>query len=240
MNGVENMLYMKSVSGNDGSYSLSVYFAVGTNADINTVNVQNRVSLAEPKIPLDVRKQGLTVKKQSPALLQMIAVYSPDRLPRRSVFVELHDHQHTRPACPHSWSRPGTALRCRKLQHAHLVLHGRADKPEHRTQRRRQCYPDPERAGRRRRIGAAPMPGDQSCSSRCRRKAASLPPRSSAASSFAPIPMAPLCSVTDVARLELGAQSSDTTGRLNGGPDANIGIFQSPGSNAVATARKTA
>ena len=78
MNGVENMLYMKSVSGNDGSYSLSVYFAVGTNPDINTVNVQNRVSLAEPKIPIDVRKQGLTVRKQSPALLQMIAVYSPD------------------------------------------------------------------------------------------------------------------------------------------------------------------
>ena len=77
MNGVENMLYMKSVSGNDGSYSLSVYFRLGTNPDINTVNVQNRLSLAEPKIPLDVRTQGLTVKKQSPALLQMITVYSP-------------------------------------------------------------------------------------------------------------------------------------------------------------------
>ena len=60
MNGVENMLYMKSISGNDGSYSLTVSFTVGTNPDINTVNVQNRVNLAEPKMPQEVRKQGLT------------------------------------------------------------------------------------------------------------------------------------------------------------------------------------
>ncbi len=78
VNGVDNMLYMRSVSGNDGSYTLNVYFAVGTNPDINTVNVQNRLSLAEPKIPSDVRQQGLTVKKQSPALLQLIALYSPN------------------------------------------------------------------------------------------------------------------------------------------------------------------
>ena len=49
--GVDNMLYMKSTSGNDGSYTLTVTFAVGTDPDINTVNVQNRVSLAEPQLP---------------------------------------------------------------------------------------------------------------------------------------------------------------------------------------------
>ena len=52
VNGVDNMLYMRSVSGNDGSYTLNVYFAVGTNPDINTVNVQNRLSLAEPQDPV--------------------------------------------------------------------------------------------------------------------------------------------------------------------------------------------
>jgi hydrophobe/amphiphile efflux-1 (HAE1) family protein len=77
--GVDNMLYMKSTSGNDGSYSLNVTFAVGTDPDINTVNVQNRVSLAEPKLPEEVRRQGLTVKKKSPAILQVIAFYSPDK-----------------------------------------------------------------------------------------------------------------------------------------------------------------
>ncbi len=77
--GVDNMLYMKSTSGNDGSYNLNITFAVGTDPDINTVNVQNRVSLANPKLPEEVRRQGLTVKKKSSAILQVISVYSPDR-----------------------------------------------------------------------------------------------------------------------------------------------------------------
>jgi HAE1 family hydrophobic/amphiphilic exporter-1 len=49
--GVDNMLYMKSTSGNDGSFTLTISFAVGTNPDINTVNVQNRVNLAMPQLP---------------------------------------------------------------------------------------------------------------------------------------------------------------------------------------------
>jgi multidrug efflux pump subunit AcrB len=67
--GVDKMIYMKSVSGNDGSYSLKVSFELGTDPDINTVNVNNRVQVALSKLPEDVRKQGLTVKKQSSALL---------------------------------------------------------------------------------------------------------------------------------------------------------------------------
>src|SRR5690606_31879021 len=77
INGVDQMLYMKSTSGNDGSYSLTVTFALGSDPDINTVNVQNRLSLAEPKLPEEVRRQGITVKKKSSALLQIIDIYSP-------------------------------------------------------------------------------------------------------------------------------------------------------------------
>lgn len=77
VNGVSNMLYMKSTSGNDGSYTLTVSFALGTDPDINTVNVQNRVSLAESKLPEEVRRQGLSVKKKSAALLQVVNLYSP-------------------------------------------------------------------------------------------------------------------------------------------------------------------
>ena len=75
--GVDKMIYMKSVSGNDGSYSLKVSFELGTDPDINTVNVNNRVQVALSKLPEDVRKQGVTVKKQSSALLGVIALYSP-------------------------------------------------------------------------------------------------------------------------------------------------------------------
>ena len=75
--GVDKMMYMKSVSGNDGSYSLRVSFELGTDPDINTVNVNNRVQVALSKLPEDVRKQGLQVKKQSSALLGVVALYSP-------------------------------------------------------------------------------------------------------------------------------------------------------------------
>ena len=75
--GVDKMIYMKSVSGNDGSYTLTVSFELGTDPDINTVNVNNRVQVALSKLPEDVRRQGVTVKKQSSALLGVIALYSP-------------------------------------------------------------------------------------------------------------------------------------------------------------------
>src|SRR6201985_87567 len=75
--GVDKMIYMKSGSGNDGSYSLTASFELGTNPDINTVNVNNRVQVALSSLPEDVQRQGVTVKKKSSALLGVIALYSP-------------------------------------------------------------------------------------------------------------------------------------------------------------------
>src|SRR5437899_9944097 len=75
--GVDNALYYQSASGADGSYSLNVTFALGTDPDINTVNVQNRAQLATPLLPQEVQHQGLTIRKKSAALLQIITLYSP-------------------------------------------------------------------------------------------------------------------------------------------------------------------
>src|SRR5262245_3857039 len=75
--GVDKMIYMKSVSGDDGSYSLLASFELGTDPDINTVNVNNRVQVALSKLPQDVQRQGITVKKKSSALLGVVALYSP-------------------------------------------------------------------------------------------------------------------------------------------------------------------
>src|SRR5260370_39276596 len=71
------MIYMKSVSGDDGSYTLTASFELGTDPDINTVNVNNRVQTALSSLPQEVQRQGVTVKKQSSALLGAIAFYSP-------------------------------------------------------------------------------------------------------------------------------------------------------------------
>ena len=77
VNGVENMIYMSSKSANDGSYSLNVTFDVGTDPDMAQVNVQNRVSQIESKLPQEVRMVGVTVKKRSPDLLMVLNFYSP-------------------------------------------------------------------------------------------------------------------------------------------------------------------
>ncbi|MCL4207718.1 MAG: multidrug efflux RND transporter permease subunit [Pirellulaceae bacterium] len=78
VNGVENMLSMSSNSAADGSYSLTVTFNIGADMDMATVLVQNRVSIAEPKLPEEVRRQGVTVKKQSTQIVQMITLTSSD------------------------------------------------------------------------------------------------------------------------------------------------------------------
>src|SRR3982074_806811 len=75
--GVDKMIYMKSVSGDDGSYSLIASFELGPNPDINTITVNNRVQVALSSLPSDVQRQGITVKKKSSALLGVIAIYSP-------------------------------------------------------------------------------------------------------------------------------------------------------------------
>src|SRR5204862_72489 len=76
--GVDKMIYMKSVSGDDGSYTLICSFELGTDPDINAVNVNNRVQIALPSLPEEVQRQGVTVKKKSSALLGVVAVYSPN------------------------------------------------------------------------------------------------------------------------------------------------------------------
>jgi HAE1 family hydrophobic/amphiphilic exporter-1 len=78
INGVENMLYMASTSSSNGSYSLTVTFKVGTDLEEAQVLVQNRVALAEPFLPNDVRQQGISVKKQSTNILLAISLTSPD------------------------------------------------------------------------------------------------------------------------------------------------------------------
>src|ERR1700694_3949933 len=77
INGVDHALYYQSASGADGSYTLTVTFALGTDPDINTVNVQNRATLAQPLLPVEVSRQGLTIRKKSAALLQVIQLFSP-------------------------------------------------------------------------------------------------------------------------------------------------------------------
>ncbi|KTD18801.1 multidrug-efflux system transmembrane protein [Legionella lansingensis] len=77
VNGVENMLYMDSQSTDDGQMRLTVTFKIGTNLDMAQVLVQNRVAVAEPRLPEEVRRLGVTTNKNSPDLMLVINLYSP-------------------------------------------------------------------------------------------------------------------------------------------------------------------
>jgi multidrug efflux pump len=79
VNGVPGMLYMSSQSGNDGSYTLSVTFDVGTNLNTALVMVQNRVTLAMPLLPSQVQNQGITIRKKTPDILMVVSFFAPDR-----------------------------------------------------------------------------------------------------------------------------------------------------------------
>ncbi|MCC9609423.1 multidrug efflux RND transporter permease subunit [Blastopirellula sp. JC732] len=78
VNGVENMIYMSSTCTDNGAYTLNVTFETGTDMDMATVLVQNRVSIAQPRLPEEVRRQGITTKKQSTQIVQFITLTSSD------------------------------------------------------------------------------------------------------------------------------------------------------------------
>lgn len=78
VNGVEGMLYMKSTCSGDGTYSLSITFQTGTDLDIASIQVQNRVAVSEPSLPEEVRRLGIKTEKRNPDFAQAVSVTSPD------------------------------------------------------------------------------------------------------------------------------------------------------------------
>ena len=231
--GVDKMMYMKSVSGNDGSYSLRVSFELGTDPDINTVNVNNRVQVALSKLPEDVRKQGLQVKKQSSALLGVVALYSPKRsydelFISNYATINLVDEIRSTPGIgdaalfgPQDYAMRAW-VRTDRLTGLGLTS---ADVIKAIQSQNMQAA-----VGR---IGARPMPDDQQLQLNIQTKG-----RLTSVAEFEKIairtnPDGSVLRLGDIARLELGAANLDRATRLNGAPAALIAIYQSPGANAL-------
>jgi hydrophobic/amphiphilic exporter-1 (mainly G- bacteria), HAE1 family len=234
VNGVDNMLYMQSTSGADGSYQLTVTFALGSDPDINTVNVQNRVQLAQSKLPDEVTRQGLSVKKKSSALLQVIGLTSP-KATRDALYlsnyatINLLDALGRIPGvgqanlfAPLDYSMriwlDQQKLTALNLSPADIVAAIRSQNTQ-------------AAVGR---IGAQPSPELQRFQLNVQTKG-----RLTSTDEFANIvlranPDGSLVRLKDVATMELGAKSRDVLSRLNGQPAAAIAIYQSPGANAVA------
>ncbi len=232
--GVDKMIYMKSVSGNDGSYSLKVSFELGTNPDINTVNVNNRVQVALSKLPEDVRRQGVTVKKQSSALLGVIALYSPKQTHdelyiSNYVTINLLDQIKSTPGVgdatlfgPQDYSMRAW-VRTDRLTGLGLTT---ADVINAIRSQNVQAA-----VGR---IGARPMPDDQQLQLNIQTKGRLSSPAEFERIVIRTNPDGSALRLGDIARLELGAANLDRSTRLNGTPAALIAIYQAPGANALA------
>jgi hydrophobe/amphiphile efflux-1 (HAE1) family protein len=231
--GVDKMIYMKSVSGNDGSYSLKVSFELGTDPDINTVNVNNRVQVALAKLPQDVQRQGVTVKKQSSALLGVISLYSPketlDELYISNyATINLLDQIKSSPGVgdvtlfgPQDYSIRAW-VRTDRLTGLGLTT---ADVINAIKSQNVQAA-----VGR---IGARPISSDQQLQLNIQTKG-----RLTSTAEFEKIiirtnPDGSILRLGDIARLELGAANLDRSTRLNGAPAALIAVYQSPGANAL-------
>src|SRR4051812_45856702 len=240
--GVEGMLYMSSQSGNDGSYTLDVTFALGTDVNMAQVLVQNRVAIAEPTLPDVVKAIGVTTKKRSPDVLLSINLYSDDdpetgrpyhdqlylsnfatiqlkdavaRVPGVGDVIVLGQRDYSMRV----WVDPG------KLQSRNLTVNDVL-----RVLREQNVQ---VAAGQ---IGQQPVPSGQDF-----QLTLSTLGRLETPEQFGEIVLktgtdGEVAYLRDVARVELGARNQDTAGRLDGRPSPALVVFLLPGSNALDTA----
>jgi HAE1 family hydrophobic/amphiphilic exporter-1 len=238
INGVDNALYYQSASGSDGSYTLNVTFALGTDPDIDTVNVQNRASLATAQLPQEVSHAGLTVRKKSAALLQVINVYSPKNT---------HDAIYLSNYATINIIDPLARIK----GVGQVTLFGPLDYSlriwldiDRLTQL--NLTPNDVIAAVQSqnvqaalgRIGSAPLTNEQQVQINIKTKGRLVTPHDFASIILRSNPDGSVIRIDDVARIEMGARSQDRYSRFNGAPAAAIGIYQSPGSNAVDVAKQ--
>ena len=231
--GVENMIYMSSVSAGDGSYTLTVTFEVGTDLDMASILVQNRVTLAEPKLPEEVKRQGVNTKKKSPNIILIASLSSPDKR-----YDELYMSNYATLRIRDTLSRiPGVGdvgiwpesdysmriwldpnqLKARSLTTTEVISAIREQNVQ-------------VAAGQ---IGQPPVPAGQNF-----QYAVNVLGRLTDVEQFEDIIIKTgaggrITRLKDVARIDLGGKTYDITSRLNGASSASIAVYQLPGSNAL-------
>jgi len=236
VNGVDYMIYMRSVNANDGTMTLRVSFEVETNIDMDNVLVQNRVNQAEASLPTDVRNYGITVKKSTSNPLILFSLYSPngsydDRFLGNYANINIVDALKRVPGvgdviifgtsdyAMRVWVKPD------KLARLGLTVPDLVDAIQ------KQSAVNP--SGK---LGGEPAPPGQEFTYSVRSQG-----RLVTAEEFGDVvvrsdPSGAQVRLKDVARIELGALNYNQRGRLNGKPAAIICVYQIPGSNALQVA----
>ena len=154
VNGIDHMLYMSSQSGNDGSYTLTVTFDIGTDTNIALVMVQNRVALAMYQLPTSVQNQGILIRKKTPDILMVVNFFSPHGL-HDDVYLSNYATINVKDELLRIYGVSDiTYLGRARLQHPRLARSAEVSVAQHDGQRRGQRRSEPE-PGRTRRPGRA-------------------------------------------------------------------------------------
>ncbi len=236
--GVDKMIYMKSNSANDGSYSLSVSFELGTNPDIDTVNVNNRVQQAIARLPTEVQRYGLTVRKKSAAILEFLQFYSEGGKQdplfiSNYVTINVLDRLIRVPGVGDAtlFGRLDYSMRiwfdmdrlvALNLAPADIIAVIQSQNVQ-------------AAVGR---VGARPTSDATQFQLSVQTQGRLTTPEQFGNIVIRANPDGSVLRVHDVARTELGAANSDTLSRLNGNPAVSIGIYLAPGANAVQTSAR--
>ena len=244
VNGVEGMLYMSSTCASDGSYSLTVTFDVGTNLDMAQVLVQNRVAIAQPRLPQEVQRQGITTKKKSTAIILVVALTSKDDR-YDSLFLSNYATLRVKDVLSRIygvgdiqvfgasnygmriWLDP-EKLKARELTTLDVLTAIQEQNVQ-------------VAAGQ---VGAPPTPGDQSFQYTVTTKGRLADPDQFGEIIVKTTPGgddgtgARLTRVRDVARVELGGQVYDQWCDVSGKAAAGVAVFQLPGANALDVANQ--
>ncbi|PPD34157.1 MAG: hydrophobe/amphiphile efflux-1 family RND transporter [Methylomonas sp.] len=235
VNGVEDMLYMSSQSTNSGNMSLTIAFKPGTNLDKAQVLVQNRVALAEPRLPQEVTRQGISVKKRSPDLSLVVSLISPDKR-YDSLYLSNYALLQVRDELARL---PGVG---------DILIFGARDYSM-------RLWLDPEKIAARNLtasevvaavreqnvqvaagiIGQQPAPADADFQYTISTLGRLAEPEQFANIIIKQGPDGQLTYLKDVARIELGAKDYNSELFLDGGPGVGLAVFQLPGSNALET-----
>jgi len=235
VNGVDGMLYMQSNATNDGEMRLTVTFELGTDIDEALVLVQNRVALAEPRLPEEVRRTGVAVQKNSPDMLMVVQMISPDES-RDQLFLSNYATQRVEPVLRRL---PGVGS---------ITVQGARDYAM-------RVWLDPDRiaslsltpgevveAVRSQNVAVAggQLAQPPVLNDRAYQPAVTLRGRLQDVSEFEDIVVKRgsdnrVVRLGDVARIEVGAQSYSTNARMNGQPIVALLVFQQPGENAIET-----
>jgi HAE1 family hydrophobic/amphiphilic exporter-1 len=235
MNGVDNMLYMSSVSANNGQATLYVDFDVKTNADTDQVLSQLRVSQAQAQLPAQVNAAGVVVQKSLSSPLMVLALSSPDKrydvnFLTNYAIINLQDELTRIPGVARIQVFGGQyALRVWLRPDQLAKLGVTATDIINAIQVQNNVNP----AGK---IGGEPVPIGQQFTYTVRTQGRLVTPDEFGTIVVRSNPDGSVLHLRDVARIELGTQTYDLTSRYNNAPAAAMSVYQLPGSNAVATA----